>query len=345
MGNDPASFEQSIDFLFTSVTQTETYVVPSETKIESMDTSSSESVLAEGKNAPFLIDFDDGQDELAYNVAYKCASILKKVSMTDPAAIVSPKEVEVMNYLICEIDALNNNPGGNTLNNGILTSQVNTLEGKHENIDGKITDKNRLTSIMFALLILQIILTLTLYFYNDTYASLALVLISTIVFVTIMGTVVYNMVKRIEGFTTPDESTPCQAVVTDSTDRNVAARTVLQRIDNLLRRVISNQKLVDDVRIHTNRSFVLMRQYQLKDYQLRRMTSQRIRIRYAYLLTSLIGVVFYLRNNSVIDTQLTSITVAGLVVTYLFIYAGQSKVNSNRAHYNWERINWGQYTG
>lgn len=342
MGDSAPSFEQRIDFLFTSVTQTEAYVVSSETEIESIDVSTLDTVLAEGKRPPFLISFDNVTDEVGYNLAYTSASLLKKVPMDELDASLTTNEVAVMNYLICEMDQHNNVLRDDGMHDGLMRSQVNTLEGKIDNIDGKISDKQRLTSIMFVLLILQIILTLTLYFYNDTYASLALVLISTIVFVTIMGTVVYNMVKRIEGFTTPDA--PCQ-VVTTSTTREIAVNMVLQRIDNLLRKVISNQKFVDDVRIHTNRSFVLMRQYQLKDYQLRRMTSQRIRIRYAYLLTSLIGVVFYLRNNSVIDTQLTSITVAGLVVTYLFIYAGQSKVNSNRAHYNWERINWGQYTG
>lgn len=341
MGDSAPSFEQRIDFLFTSVTQTESYVVPSDTDVESMDVSTLDTVLAEGKRAPFLMSFDDYTDEFGYNLAYTSASLLKKVPVDDLEASLTTNEVAVMNYLICEMDKQNvlRDDG---MHDGLMRSQVNTLEGRIDNIDGKISDKQRLTSIMFVLLILQIILSLTLYFYNDTYASLALVLISTTVFVTIMGTVVYNMVKRMEGFTTPDVQ--CQ-VVTSSTDREDAINTVLLRIDTLLRKVISNQQFVDDVRIHTNRSFVLMRQYQLKDYQLRRMTSQRVRIRYAYLLTSLIGVVFYLRNNGVIDTQLTSMTVAGLVVTYLFIYAGQSKVNSNRAHYNWERINWGQYSG
>jgi len=57
----------------------------------------------------------------------------------------------------------------------------------------------------------------------------------------------------------------------------------------------------------------------------------------------LIGILFYIRNGNIIDTQLMSLLIGGLVIMYLIYYAMQSKQNMNRSLYNWERINWGQY--
>lgn len=344
MPGDGQSLAQKIDFLFTSVTQTVTDVAASETAFANIqETDDIQTILDYGKNAPPSIEFDDVDDAYSYNITYKCASVLK--SAPDDDTPLSTNEVSTLNKLICKIDTILSSQISNTNNNNVLRSQTNTLKTKNSNIDGKLSQKHTLTMIMFIFLILQIIVTLLMYFYDNEYGNLALVIISLLVLISILSTIVYDTIKRIETFdaqTPPDAVSTCATVISD-TDRTNAYALTLSRIENILRKVMANKNFIDEMRIHTNRSFVLMKQYQLKDYKLRRLAFQRTRIRYAYVLVSLIGILFYIRNGNIIDTQLMSLFIGGLVIMYLIYYAMQSKQNMNRSLYNWERINWGQY--
>lgn len=340
-GSEQTSLAQKIDFLFTSTTQTTVEVVPSDTPLAQITQTDINDILAIGKNAPMIIEFDDVVDADNYNTVYKCASLLK--TAVDDESILGSNEVSILNKLICKMDTILSSQVPITDTNNVLLSQVSTLKTRNSNIDGKISKKHTLTMIMFVFLILQIILTLIMYFYDNQYANIALVSISLLTFISILSSIVYDIFKRIESFDTGASAETCAIIITDTTTRRNAYMQTLSRIENILRKVMANKNFVDEMRIHTNRSFLLMKSYQLKDYNLRRLAFQRNRIRYAYLLVSLIGILFYIRNGNIIDTQLLSLLIGGLVIAYLFYYALQSKQNKNRSFYNWEQINWGQY--